>query len=458
MAITIDKELLQKYDVAGPRYTSYPTAPQWSNKVNDKVYREELSRFGQGNKTLSLYIHLPFCQSMCTYCACNVLIRKQEDKYADEYLEYLFKEIDLVCHFMGKKREVKQLHWGGGTPTFLNEQQIERLFQKVTDNFNVGLNGEIAIEIDPRTIDKRKVKKLRTLGFNRISMGVQDFDPSVQREVNRWQPFGMVKEFNDWCRGLKFHSINFDLIYGLPLQTPQSFKETLLKVIQLRPDRIALYSFAYVPWLKKHQNKIDIKDLPANDQKMEIFLMAKEKFLKAGYQAIAMDHFALVEDELAQAFNAGKLYRNFMGYTVKPADEYLGIGLTSIGFLEKTYFQNHKVLKEYYTSLDKGNLPLERGKRLSRDDEIRRWIINSLMCQFQIDKILFKDYFQEDFDIYFKEETQHMEHCLKEGLLTAKNGILKATDLGKIFVRNICMGFDWYLRQEGTQKRFSKTV
>lgn len=454
----IDKSTILKYDKPGPRYTSYPTAPQWSSKVDEKVYRKKLKVFAQGDKTLSLYIHIPFCQSLCTYCACNVLIRKKEDKYADEYLDHLFKEIDLICRYIGKNKKVKQFHWGGGTPTFLNEEQIERLFKKVAENFDIDSDGEIAIEIDPRTIDKSKVKKLRDLGFNRISMGIQDFDPVVQRQANRWQPFEIVKEFNDWCRELKFHSINFDLIYGLPSQTVQDFQETLRKVIGLRPDRIALYSFAYVPWLKKHQTKINPKDLPSNEQKLAIFLIAKEKFLEAGYQAIAMDHFALAQDELAKAFNRGKLYRNFMGYTVKPADEYLGLGLTSIGFLEKSYFQNHKILREYYASLDKGKLPIERGMELSLDDQIRRWTINSLMCRFQIDKIVFKESWGEDFDIYFEEEMPHIEHCLGEGLLTTKNGLLKATDLGKIFVRNICMGFDWYLRQEGTQKRFSKTV
>lgn len=454
----VDKNTILKYDVAGPRYTSYPTAPVWSEKVNQSVYIEKLKAFGKTDKTLSLYIHIPFCQSMCTYCACNVIIRKQDEKYGDEYLEYLSKEIDLIRKYMGKKPRVKQFHWGGGTPTFLNVAQIERLFQKVADNFDLDFDGEIAIEIDPRTIDKLKVKKLHDLGFNRISMGVQDFNADVQKEINREQPFAIVKEFNDWCRKLKFHSVNFDLIYGLPRQTPQSFEETLEQVIKLKPDRIALYSFAYVPWLKKHQHKINPQDLPSNDQKLEIFLMAREKFLQAGYEAIAMDHFALADDELARAFKAGRLYRNFMGYTVKPADEYIGLGLTSIGFLEKTFIQNHKILRDYFAALDRGELPVERGLALTRDDQIRQWTISSLMCHFEIDKSKFHELFKEDFDVYFKEEKSHMEDCLENGLLTIKNGILKATDLGKIFVRNICMGFDKYLPKESANRRFSRTI
>src|SRR3989338_6884777 len=454
----ITKDLILKYDQPGPRYTSYPTAPEWSTEVADQVYQEKLREFGQNDKTLSLYIHIPFCRTLCSFCACNVVIRPKYEKYGDEYLKYLFKEIDLVRHFIGRKKTIKQFHWGGGTPTYLNEPQIERLFKKVQENFEINLNSEVAVEIDPRTIDKNKVKKMRQLGFNRVSMGVQDFDPEVQRHVNRQQPFAMVKEFNDWCRELQFQSVNFDLIYGLPQQTSESVKQTVEQVIQLKPDRIAFYSFAYVPWLKAHQNKIDKESLPSNDQKMEIFLSSRQKFLESGYQAIAMDHFALKGDELAKSFNDGKLYRNFMGYTVKPADEYVGLGMTAIGFLENTFFQNQKTLPGYYKALSGGKLPVERGKILSEDDRIRQWVINSFMCRFQIDKDEFQGRFKKDFDEYFSEEQAHLVRCVADGLITSQGQLIQTTELGKIFIRNVCMGFDWYLRQKGAHKRFSKTI
>ncbi len=453
----INKETILKFDVPGPRYTSYPTAPVWSNEVNADVYIQKLKAFGRSDKTLSLYIHVPFCQTMCTYCGCNVVIRKRDDKYADEYLRHLFKEIDFVAQYTGKKK-VKQFHWGGGTPTYLSEDQIERLFKKAQETFDIDPQGEIAIEIDPRTVSKSKVEKLYALGFNRISMGVQDFDPQVQKAVNRQQPYALVEEFNQWCRDLGFKSINFDLIYGLPFQTRESFTETVTKAIGLRPDRIALYSFAHVPWLKKHQNKIDEKTLPSSDVKLDIFLQARSQFMENGYQAIAMDHFALKEDELAKAFNVGELYRNFMGYTVKPADEYIGLGLTSISFLENTYVHNHKVLPEYYRLLHEGKLPVERGKILSQDDRMRQWTINALMCQFRIDKQKFAVQFGISFDEYFTQEQMHIHQCVDDQLIRVVGGVIEVTDLGKIFIRNVCMGFDFYLQQKGAPKQFSKTI
>jgi len=316
----------------------------------------------------------------------------------------------------------------------------------------------VAIEIDPRTIDRPKLEKLKKLGFNRISMGVQDFDAVVQAAVNRIQPFDKVEEFMGWCREIGFKSVNLDLIYGLPKQTPQTFADTVEKVVRLRPDRIALYSFAYVPWLKKHQNKILEGTLPGNDQKIDIFLNSRSCFLENGYQAIAMDHFALKDDEMSVAFNNGALHRNFMGYTVKPADEFVGLGVTSIGFLESTFIQNQKTLPAYYEALEHGDLPVERGKVLSLDDRIRQWTISSLMCQFVLNKEIFRRMFEYDFEEYFKEEAEHIERCVAEGLLTDAPGKIEVSELGKIFIRNVCMGFDWYLRQKNSHKRFSRTV
>ncbi len=458
MPVNITKELLLKYEKPGPRYTSYPTAPEWSPDVTEAIYQDKLTDFNLTDKSLSLYLHIPFCRTLCSFCGCNVIIRPHDEKHGDQYIDYLLRELELVEQWIGRRRKIKQLHWGGGTPTFLTEAQIERLFKRFADVFDIEYDGEIAIEIDPRTIDKSKVAKLRQLGFNRVSMGIQDFDAQVQENVNRRQPFAIVKEFYDWCRELKFNSVNFDLIYGLPYQTPETMRKTVEQVIGLRPDRIAFYSFAYVPWLKAHQSRIDETKLPSSDQKIEIFLTSREQFLNGGYESIAMDHFALSDDELAKSFRAGTLYRNFMGYTVKPADEYIGMGLSSIGFLENCYFQNHKTLPDYFAALNRNEIPIERGKILSEDDIIRRWVINSLMCRFKVDKNVFSEQFDKKFDSYFQEETEHLKQCVSDGLVAINGNIIRATELGKIFIRNVCMGFDWYLRQADGHKRFSKTI
>lgn len=454
----INKDIIQRFDTAGPRYTSYPTAPVWQADFNPSIYTEKLQAFGDCDKTLSLYIHIPFCQSLCTFCGCNVLIRPQEDKYADQYLDYLEKEIDLIVDKIGGNKRVRQLHWGGGTPTYLTPIQMQRLFTKITDCFTLESDAEIAIEIDPRTVDYERVQTLKALGFNRASMGVQDFNSEVQAQVNRHQSFDMVEQLTMWCREAGFNSMNFDLIYGLPGQTVDSFDRTVDHVLGLRPDRLALYSFAYVPWLKKHQQKIQTSELPSNTEKLDIFLGSREKFLEAGYQAIAMDHFALPTDELAQAFNSGHLYRNFMGYTVKPADEYIGLGLTSIGFLEKTFIHNHKVLKDYYAQLDQGVLPVDRGLVLSQDDQRRQWVIHALMCQFGVDKKKFLQQFGQDFNQYFHAEQIHMTSCLQDGLIVLEKDHIQLTDLGKLFVRNVCMGFDVYFKKNDATQRFSQTI
>lgn len=458
MNITIDKATIIRFDVPGPRYTSYPTAPVWSDEVDEGVYQRKLTALGASDQTLSLYIHIPFCQSMCSYCGCNVVIRGEDERFGDEYLKFLFIEIDLVRKYLGAGKKVLQFHWGGGTPTFLSGPQAERLYGKVQENFDIDPGGEIAIEVDARTVGHGKIRRLREMGFNRVSIGVQDFNEDVQREVNRHQPFEMVQALTEWCRQLKFQSVNFDLIYGLPRQTPENFGRTVDHVIGLRPDRIALYSFAYVPWLKRHQKKIDESLMPSNDMKLDIFLTARRKFLDAGYQAIAMDHFALKGDELAKAFDQGKLYRNFMGYTVKPADEYIGLGVTAIGFLQDTYVQNHKALPDYYRALEQNRLPVERGKVLTGDDQIRQWVINALMSQFYLNKSAFKGRFGVEFDRYFDIEQEHIRRCTRDGLLEEDAGHIRVTELGKLFVRNICMGFDSYVRQEGARHQFSRTV
>ncbi len=458
MPLLIDKQVLNKYDIAGPRYTSYPTAPEWSNAVDATTYAAKLKAFGQNDKTLSLYIHIPFCEQLCYFCACNKVIRAKDEKVGDEFLTHLFKEIDMVAAAIGSRKLVRQLHLGGGTPTFLSNGQLQKLFNKIQSLFDIDLKEEVAIEIDPRTVDFSKLKTLRDLGFNRVSMGVQDFDAKVQDDINRIQPFEQVKTVNQWCRDLKFESVNFDLIYGLPYQTKETFKNTVDLVIALRPDRIALYSFAYVPWLSKPQNKFNLEAIPVHDEKLDIFIQSRDNLLAHGYQAIAMDHFALTTDSMAKAFNEGKLHRNFMGYTVKPADEFIGLGPSAIGFLENTYVQNIKVLPDYTERVTQGHLPIERGKVLSQDDQIRQWVINRLMCQFELNKADFFKAFGYEFEDYFINESQHIHDCIEDGLLKEDHERLAVTDLGRIFIRNVCMGFDWYLRQKDGHKRFSRTV
>jgi len=348
----ITKETILKFDRPGPRYTSYPTAPEWSEAVTAEDYRRHLKVFGRTEKSLSLYIHIPFCETLCYFCACTMNVRKKEEKYGDQYLDYLEKEMRLVAEAISSSMTIRQLHWGGGTPSFLSGRQMERLFEMTQRHFKIDPAGVIAIEIDPRRVTQSKMRTLKKLGFNRVSIGVQDFDPQVQRTVNRVQPFEEVKRFTGWCRDLRFKSLNFDLIYGLPFQTGTTFTDTVKKTIELCPDRIALYSFAHVPWLKKHQQKLPSDKMPGNEGKLDIFLLARRLFLDNGYKAIAMDHFALEDDELSRAYDKGTLYRNFMSYTVKPADEYIGMGTSAIGFLENAFFQNYKTIPEYYHLLD----------------------------------------------------------------------------------------------------------
>lgn len=458
MSLIIDKQTLTKYDVAGPRYTSYPTAPEWDKGFSALNYIEKLKVFGKNDKTLSLYIHIPFCESLCYFCACNKVIRANEEKVGEEFLNHLFKEMELVASYISKRKLIRQLHWGGGTPSYLSEEQIEKLFKKIHSLFDIDFNEEIAIEVDPRTVPLSKLKVLKRLGFNRISLGVQDFDDKVQDDINRVQPFEQVKQITQWCRDLKFASINFDLIYGLPYQTKKTFQNTLDLVVGLRPDRIALYSFAYVPWISKPQNKFNLDAIPLHDEKLDIFINSRNTLLANGYQAIAMDHFALKTDEMAKAFNEGRLYRNFMGYTVKPADEFIGMGPSAIGFLENTFAQNVKVLPEYYEITSKNQLPIERGKILGEDDIIRQWVIRCLMCQFEVNKQEFAKKFGRLFEEYFVHEQEHVRQCIEDGLITQTKDNILVTELGRIFIRNVCMGFDWYLRQKDSHKRFSRTV
>ena len=452
MSDSITAQTILKHNKRGPRYTSYPTVPEWKDAISQEhlktVYRNP-------NTPKALYIHIPFCQSLCWYCGCNTIIKKQKS-HADTYLDYLFKEIDQIHVLAGQKLNITQLHWGGGTPNFLTEKQTIRLLDKLDEAFEIDYNGELAIEVDPRTTTEEQIYLLRKLGFNRISMGIQDFSPDVQKAINRIQSFEDVKKLYDFCRYMDFDSINFDLIYGLPKQTVEKYKDTIRKTIELKPDRIALYSYAWLPQFKSHMKLIKENDLPKAEEKLNIFLEAEKLFKDNDYDEIAMDHFALKSDELSKAAKSNKLFRNFMGYTTQTTQETVGLGLSSISYLENTFFQNHASLKDYYQSIEINTIPASKMKVLSEDDIIRNWTIQSLMCNQLLNKNDFYQKFRYNFDEYFENELPSLKEYIDEEFVLHNATDISVTEKGRYFLRNICMTFDGYLGK--SQNTFSQTV
>ncbi|MGK0432960.1 MAG: oxygen-independent coproporphyrinogen-3 oxidase, partial [Planctomycetota bacterium] len=385
MILDVPHELLSRYDQPGPRYTSYPTAPVWSQEFGPDEHRESLVRANeQDGKGMSLYVHLPFCRSMCFYCGCSVIIAR-DPKNGDRYVGEVLQEAALARTTLQANRPVVQHHWGGGTPTFLTPEQLERLFKGLLAIYPHTPDAEISIEVDPRVTSVRQLEVLRECGFNRISMGVQDFDEEVQKAINRIQPYEQTRDLVQASRSLGFASINLDLVYGLPHQTAEKFADSIQKVLGLRPDRLACYGYAHVPWLKKHQEVISVADLPRGSDKLDLYLLSLNAFQDAGYEAIGMDHFALPEDGLVKAANSGNLHRNFMGYATHQAEDMLSFGVTSISEVAGAFAQNVKQLNQYREHLDAGRLPVERGMRRSEDDEKRRAIILDLMCRFSLD-------------------------------------------------------------------------
>ena len=455
----IDIDFLKRYNKPGPRYTSYPTAPEWRDDFRDSDYVTQLKELDSkgDHGPLSLYFHVPFCEQRCLNCGCHVIIDKNR-LYVDRYLDGIEKEIDLFKKNLTGTSLVQQLHWGGGTPTFLNEPQIERLANMISKHFTLEENAEVAIEIDPCVTSKNQIKLLRELGFNRISMGIQDFNPAVQKAVNRIQDEKLTIELIEYARSIGYISVNIDLIYGLPLQTVESFSDTIKKIVQIAPDRIALFSYAKIPWLKPHQKKINEDDLPDVDSKFAIFLEARRLLLENGYMAIGMDHFALEEDEIAISYKNKVLHRNFMGYTVKSTDHFVGFGVSSIGYVNNTYVQNMKTLKEYHEALDNNLLPVDRGMTLNKDDLIRQWVINSLMCQFELDYNKFENRFQIPFNDYFKSEIPHIKPYEEDGLIEITSDKISVKEKGTLFIRNVAMEFDKYLINKKQERRFSQTI
>jgi oxygen-independent coproporphyrinogen-3 oxidase len=455
--------LLARYDRPGPRYTSYPTAVEFHDRVGEAEYISSLARANaQPWDPLSVYVHLPFCEERCAYCGCNVVITKHRD-VAEQYLDYLEREIDLLAAHLPARRTVSQLHWGGGTPTYYTASQLERVFARLTRHFTFAEDAEIGVEIDPRVTSAEQLDSLRRLGFNRLSMGVQDFAPEVQEAVNRIQSYESTKALVDRARALGYRSINIDLIYGLPCQTLEGFGRTLQQVLTLRPERVAVYSFAFVPWMKAHMKHLAGDSLPGPDLKMALLGEARRMFTGDGYRQIGMDHFAVPDDELARALERRVLHRNFMGYTVQSARDMVALGVSGIGDIQGTFVQNTKKLNEYYQALDAGRFPVERGYALDRDDEIRRHVIMTLMCNGYLDVADVERRFGIVFPEYFEAELSELtaaESPRADGLIVVSGDALEVTALGSLFVRNICMVFDRYLRgrTSGSNPVFSRTV
>jgi oxygen-independent coproporphyrinogen-3 oxidase len=457
-AVTLD--LLRRYDKPGPRYTSYPTAVEFHEGFGADAYGARLAEAAASpDAPLSLYIHLPFCESRCAFCGCSVIVTKKRH-VAEQYLGYLLREIRMVAQALQGRRHVVQYHWGGGTPSYLSPDQMRVLHAEVRRHFTIDPTGELALEVDPRVTSFEQLETLRELGFNRLSLGVQDFDPDVQQAVNRVQGVAATRALVERARQLGFGSINVDLIYGLPRQTVDSFARTIETVIALRPDRVAAYSFAHVPWIRAHQKLLKVEELPSADRKLQLFVEARSRFLSAGYRPIGMDHFALPSDELAHAADAGTLHRNFMGYTTRPAPDMIGLGVSAIGDVAGAFAQNTKKLSVYYQAIDAGRFPVERGYALDQDDRLRRHVITQLMCNLQLDTRAVADRFDVDFDAYFQAERLELaDGPIAHGFLHDHDGVLRVTPPGRLFVRNICMIFDRHLREtRAAAPVFSRTV
>ena len=456
--IRISPEFLALYNRPGPRYTSYPTAPVWRDDFGPDDLDYAYEQANAAGTPVSLYLHLPFCESLCLFCACNVVITK-DHSVAPPYLAALKREIEHVAGRVSRSRQVVQFHWGGGTPTYLTPAEMEDLFEFTAERFSFARDAEIGIEVDPRVTSVEHLETLRRLGFNRISMGIQDFDPEVQHAVRRVQPLEMTAELIARSRALGFESINVDLIYGLPYQTADRFARTVDEVLALAPDRIALFSYAHVPWLRKQQGSF-ATSLPEGMEKFRIFSTAIEKFLGAGYLYIGMDHFAKPGDELAIAQRRRSLHRNFQGYTTKAGANLYGMGVSAISAIGSAYAQNYRELPRYTEAVDRRGIATMRGYRLSEDDRLRRAVITRLLCHAVIDKAEIGREFGINFDEYFAQEVGRLDPFIGDRLIELSEQEIKVTFLGRIFIRNIAMIFDPYLEKQrlAEQPLFSKTL
>ncbi len=457
--LVIDPVLIRKHDVAGPRYTSYPTADRFVEAFGAAELSQWLAKRNIGgiSQPLSVYVHLPFCESICYYCGCNKIITRDHSRSA-KYIKYLDRELQLLAPHLGEAATIAQLHWGGGTPTFLAADEMRALMRAIDARFERAPGFECSIEIDPRSAPAGTLALLGELGFNRVSVGVQDFDPAVQRAVHRIQGEELTRGVVEEARASGFRSVNLDLIYGLPKQTLDSFNRTLDAVIALDPDRIALYSYAHLPKLFKPQRRIAEADLPSPEAKLQILTLAIGRLTREGYLYIGMDHFAKADDELAIAQAQGRLQRNFQGYSTHPAADMLGFGVSAIGKVGPTYYQNRKELGEYYAELDAGRLPVARGIELTQDDLVRRAVIQALVCHFRVSIESIELAHLIDFRRYFADELADLRRLAQDGLVELGPDWIIVTSKGRLMVRTVCMVFDRYLRERARQASYSKVI
>ncbi len=460
-SVEFNLELIKKYDKAGPRYTSYPTAVVFSEefKAADYIKQAKASNQVHTGQAISLYFHIPFCDTLCFFCACNKIATKKREK-ADVYLDYLEKEMAIISKLYDKDRIVEQMHFGGGTPTFLTDAQFERMMAMIAQHFSLiteDAKRDYSIEIDPRSVTKESMAKLASYGFNRFSLGVQDVNPVVQVAVNRVQPTEMTAGIIQACREVNARSVSVDLIYGLPHQTLQSFRQTLDAVIEMSPDRLSVFNYAHLPHLFAPQKRIKAEDLPNAEEKLAILQMSIEKLTTAGYVYIGMDHFAKPDDELAKAQANGTLQRNFQGYTTHAELDLVALGVSSISSVNHSFCQNVKSTQQYYAILDKGELPIYRGYLLNQDDKIRKAVIQKLACHFALSFEEIEQSFGIEFKDYFAQELQELQLMQADDLLALNNTGLKVSAAGRLLIRNICMVFDFHLRTQKEQ-RFSKVI
>ncbi|MBN2163047.1 MAG: oxygen-independent coproporphyrinogen III oxidase [Pontiellaceae bacterium] len=448
-SLHVSLEQLRKYNQPGPRYTSYPPATHFTQEFQTSGIRHQTS-------PLSLYFHLPFCSRQCLYCGCTNIVTGDQKRSA-EYMAYLERELDLRAALISEKSEVVQIQLGGGTPTFFLSEELEQLGQMIRNRFPIAANLEAGVEIDPRAMSKEKAYALRRAGFNRASLGVQDTNPLVQETIMRIQPLEMIAEKNQWLRDVGMESINFDLIYGLPNQTVKSFDRTLDEMLQLAPDRFAIYSYAHIPWIKSFQKAYEDR-LPSPETKLELLQLIIEKLTGAGYVYIGMDHFAKPDDAMARALTDGSLQRNFQGYSTHKGVDLHGFGMSAISHAGGCYFQNHKELADYYAELTAGQLPLLRGYTMTKEDRLRYHAIMHIMCNLYIDYAKLSQEMNIDFAAHFKTEIASLDDLEQDGLVRREPGGLHVTPLGRLFIRIIAMRFDAYLQNDQRKGRYSQTV
>lgn len=454
----LDFAKFTKYSKPGPRYTSYPTALEFSDSFGYDEYIQKLEK-QDSSRPLSLYFHLPFCKNACYFCGCNVVFTSKEDKML-RYIDYLKRELKILSSHVNCNREVIQMHFGGGTPTFFSAPQLEEVIKEIKSFFpNFVKDAEVSCEIDPRHIDEDQMRVLSENGFNRVSFGIQDFNEKVQHAIHRIQPYEITKNAMDLARKYNMVSVNVDLIYGLPFQSLETFKETLALAITLDPDRFAVFNYAHVPWMKKTMRKIDETTLPLPDEKLRIMQETIRFLTSNGYKMIGMDHFAKPEDELFKAIKKGELHRNFQGYTTKGGADLVGVGLTSIGEGVNYYAQNFKEMRDYEEAIDAGKLPFERGIVLNDDDQIRQYVIMELMSNFKLDIKRFEKLFNVNFKEYFADAIEALKPFEEDGLLTINDDFIECSETGTLLIRNIAMPFDAYMKKHAaSSKTFSKTV